>query len=135
MSDAAAAGVPDLLGHIATAHAAGLTGPEALRSFYSRLEPSATEAEAEADLAEPMRLMAEAEAHARRLERMTDAERRAYAEAFVEGQEGVRQLPAAERAALAALAAEQLNLIVGRAAAPAAAPTAAAAAPGTGSAP
>ena len=80
-------GIPNMLGHIAAAHAAGMSGPEALRAFNLRLDPSATEAEAEADLAEPMQLMARAEAHARRLEQMTDAERRAYAEAFVEDKE------------------------------------------------
>ena len=131
MSDAApAAGMPDLLAHIAAASGIGMTGAEALRSFHSLLEPSATEAEAEADLAEPMRLMAQAEAHARRLERMTDIERRAYAEAFVDGNERTCELPAAERAALAAAAAEHLNQM-----ARAAAPAPATAAPGTGSAP
>ena len=109
MSAAPAAGMPDMMAHIASAYAAGMSGPEALRSFNSRLDPSATEAEAEADLAEPMQLMARAEAHARRLEQMTDAERRAYAEAFVEYNDDLRQLPAAERETYAALGAEYLN--------------------------
>ena len=127
---AAPAVLPDLLAHIATASGIGMTGPAALRSFYSLLEPSATEAEAEADLAEPLELVAMAEEHARSLERMTDLDRRAFAEAFVNGDELTCQLPAAERAALAAAAAERLNQLA-RAAVAAAPPAPAAAAPGT----
>ena len=127
-------GIPNMLGHIAAAHAAGMSGPEALRAFNLRLDPSATEAEAEADLAEPMQLMARAEAHARRLEQMTDAERRAYAEAVVEDKEGLRQLPAEERATYAAFGAEYLNQMA-RAAAATLTAAPAAAAPGTRSAP
>lgn len=84
---------------------------EAVRRFFGVLKPLASDAELDADLAEPMRILAKTWNHSQKLEEMTGAQRRAYAEAFVSHHQNIQRLSAPRRAEVVEAAVADLNMM------------------------
>lgn len=84
---------------------------EAIRGFFGVLKPLASDAELDADLAEPMRVLAKTWDHSQKLEDMTEAQRSAYVKAFVSHHLNMQRLSAPRRAEVVEAAVADLNMM------------------------